>query len=165
MCNDNGYKEVYSLSQFARILGISRTSLYEYMAAGIFPRPLSCPCMDGRPFYSHDLLQRCVTILRTGIGYNGEIVVFNKRKLRTVRGRVTAKKKRVNLYQSLTNIMKQIGIDVTIDEVKETVKIVCPKGVVINNEPEEELIQAVYGHFTADGQKSNSRHKFGVVLK
>lgn len=76
-----------------------------------------------------------------------------------------SKKTRADLYQSLTKIMKQIGIDVTIDEVKEAVQIVCPKGVVINNEPDDNLILAVYGHFMVDGQKSDSRHKLGVVLK
>jgi hypothetical protein len=155
MCNDNGYKEVYSLSQFARILGISRTSLYQYKETGVFPPSLSCPCMDNRPFYTHELLQRCLTILKTGIDYSGKAVVFNaRRKPRTARGRVTPKKTRADLYQSLTKIMKQIGIDVTIDEVKGAIKTVCPKGLVINNEPEEKLIKAVYGHFMVDRENS-----------
>jgi len=151
MCKDNDYKEVCSVSQLADKLSISRERFYQHLRAGVFPPPIYCPCMKRRPFYTQDLQQQCITIRRTGIGYNGKLVLFyGKRKARKKVNRTMPKEISTELHQRLTKNMKQIGFNVTINDVIEAVKVIHPEGLTIN-EPDEEIIQTLYSYFKPKG--------------
>jgi hypothetical protein len=72
-----------SVTEMARKLGLSRARLYQLMETGVFPPPVRAGTR--RPFYTPDLQHKCLQIHKTGVGFNGQSVLFNKRWRRKAR--------------------------------------------------------------------------------
>src|SRR5271156_6358512 len=75
---DPSSKALVSVSEMAEMCSISRSRWYEFVEAGVFPKPVQLPSMK-RPAYDWKLQQKCLEIRATGIGLNGP-VVFNRRR-------------------------------------------------------------------------------------
>lgn len=70
-------KAAVSVSDMAALCHLSRSRFHALVRDCVFPKPRQ----DGgrRPYYPHDLIQKCLDIRRTGIGANGQVVLFNRR--------------------------------------------------------------------------------------
>ncbi|MBY0459261.1 MAG: hypothetical protein K2V38_18175 [Gemmataceae bacterium] len=71
-----------SVSDMAARCGLSRSRFHVLVSAGVFPQPRRAA--GRRPYYSHDLIERCLEVRRTGVGVNGTVVMFNRRGRRTL---------------------------------------------------------------------------------
>ena len=125
MLSDNNLKAVCSVTQMAKKLGLSRARFYQLQKMGVFPRPVYCP-RTRCPFYPLDLQQRCLAIRRTGIGYNGwPIVFYSMRKDKPVKPQ-----NQLNpTYKQLADTLRQMGLNVTLNTVNNSVKVLYPKGL------------------------------------
>jgi DNA-binding transcriptional MerR regulator len=68
-------KEIVSVSEMARMLGLSRARLYQLMKEGVFPSPTR-PNNGGRPFFDREQQEQCFTVRRTNCGINGQAILF-----------------------------------------------------------------------------------------
>jgi hypothetical protein len=68
-------KDVVSVTDMARMVGLSRARFYELMQRGVFPPPSRSPTTK-RPLYARDQQEQCLQIRRTHRGANGETILF-----------------------------------------------------------------------------------------
>ncbi len=68
-------KEVVTVTEMARMVGLSRARFYELSRQGVFAPPSRNPMTD-RPFYSREQQERCQEIRRTHRGDNGRTILF-----------------------------------------------------------------------------------------
>src|SRR6516164_6478828 len=79
-------KSVITVGEMAEMCQLSRSRFYDLIEAGVFPRPVLHPSSQ-RPMYDRALQEKCLEIRATGIGANGQPVLFNRKpkKGRTVK--------------------------------------------------------------------------------
>src|SRR5687767_10647842 len=70
-----------SVSQMAKMLGISRASFYEHVRRGSFLAPIYS-LGTRRPVYTAEMQQRNLEVKATQMGANGEYVLFYERQPR-----------------------------------------------------------------------------------
>jgi predicted DNA-binding transcriptional regulator AlpA len=82
-------KAVVTVTEMARMVGLSRARFYQHVQAGAFPRPVY---IKGRPVYTADLQAQVLEVKRRNLGINGEPVVFYGRRkpVRPKRGKKQA---------------------------------------------------------------------------
>jgi len=125
MLSNDDLKEVCSVSELAKKLGLSRARVYQLQKMGVFPMPIYCT-RTKRPFYPLDLQQRCLAIRRTGIGHNGRPIVFySMRKDKPVKPQNQLNPD----YKQLTDTLRQLGLNVTSNTVKNAVDTLYPEGM------------------------------------
>lgn len=116
---------ICSVTQMARQLELSRTRFYQLQKQGIFPMPVYC-IHTRRPFYTHALQRLCLHIRKTGIGHNGRTILFYiQRKTTSEKADEPASK----LHTELSDIMKQLGLKISAEQIKTALKKIYPKGV------------------------------------
>jgi len=123
MLSDNDLKAVCSVAELARKLGMSRARFYQLMEKGVFPKPVYCT-RTKRPFYTLDLQQKCIDARKTGIGHNGLPVVFYSARQNKLRKSQVSPDHR---YEELTAILRQMGLNVTCNKVKNAIKALYPE--------------------------------------
>ena len=70
-------KAVVTVSEMARMCGLSRARFYQLQKAGVFPAPVY---RAGRPVYTEDQQQVCLEVRRKNRGVNGVPVLFYARR-------------------------------------------------------------------------------------
>jgi len=80
-------KAIVTVSEMARMVGLSRARFYQLVRSGVFPQPAYD---KGRPVYTEDQQQVCLEVRRKNRGVNGEPVLFYARR----RGTEPARRKR-----------------------------------------------------------------------
>ena len=68
-------REVVSISEMARMLGLSRARFYQLMNAGVLPQPTRTG-ETGRPFFTRQQQEQCIEVRRTNRGVNGQAILF-----------------------------------------------------------------------------------------
>ena len=68
-------KEAVSVSEMARMVGLSRARFYQLMAQSFFPSPVR-QNDTGRPFFSRGQQEQCLKVRRTNRGVNGQAILF-----------------------------------------------------------------------------------------
>ncbi|MCJ7776959.1 MAG: hypothetical protein MUP16_01415 [Sedimentisphaerales bacterium] len=143
MSEGNDLNAVCSVSEMADKLALSRARFYQLLELGVFPLPVYC-IWTKRPFYPMDLQQKCADIRRTGIGLSGKPVIFNRpRKDNQSRNGVLRK------YEGLTLTLKNMGLDVTVNKVKDAVGLLY-QGKSLKNTNTDLLVRDLFRHFTRD---------------
>jgi hypothetical protein len=71
-------KAVVTVSEMARMVGLSRARFYQLQKAGVFPAPVYNPATK-RPFYDESLQEVCLEVRRKNCGANGKPVLFYAR--------------------------------------------------------------------------------------
>lgn len=67
-----------SVSDMARIVGLSRSRFHQLLQAGVFPKPAIDP-ESKRPFYDSDGQAACLHVRQRNYGVNGKRVLFYAR--------------------------------------------------------------------------------------
>ncbi len=121
--NNHSLEAVCSVTELAKKLGLSRARFYQLMETGVFPRPVYC-VHTKRPFYPLDLQQKCTDIRKTGIVHNGQPILFyGPRKNKTNK----SQNQQDHKYKELTKTLRQMGLNVTCNDVKNAVKTLYPE--------------------------------------
>jgi predicted DNA-binding transcriptional regulator AlpA len=70
-------KAVVTVSEMARMVGLSRARFYQLQKAGVFPAPVY---QGGRPVYTDEMQQVVLEVRKKNRGVNGEPVLFYARR-------------------------------------------------------------------------------------
>ena len=115
-----------SISKMAEICLLSRSRFYELMDAGVFPKPVHLPSSK-RPLFDRQLIKTCLEIRRTGMGDNGQPVVFN-RKRKNGQSRRPKALDTFNDYTDLLAALKSLGLTTTSQAVEPCLRELYPEG-------------------------------------
>ena len=137
---------VCSVSEMARRLGLSRARFYQLVRSGVFPPPLRSGAQ--RPFYSCDLQEECLAIRKTRVGFNGQPVLFNRR-----RPSRKARREPGSQYDGLAAALKNMGLKVTATAVKHAVHALYPTGRAQSQDPSE-MLRNLFQYFSPDCPRS-----------
>ena len=136
-----------TVTEVAAMCQLSRSRFYELVRAGFFPQPVRNGCAK-RPIYVRELIEKCLEIRETGVGIDGKIIVFNRRRAsrpspkRAQRTAVTAMPKE-STYAPVVTGLKSLGMmDVTDAQVEKIVANVFPDGM--DGHDLGEVIRAVF---------------------
>lgn len=138
------FKAVCSVSEMARQLGLSRSRFYQLQRAGVVPLPVYC-IVKRHPFYPEALQQVCHAIYRSGIGYNGQLVLFyHRHKQRT---RKSASGDRPSIKWLTGVLQSQLGMKVTAPQIQHSIKTLFPQGLAARTDKKivlETLLQYLH---------------------
>jgi hypothetical protein len=94
----------------------------------VFPAPVLHESSK-RPYYTQELAQKCLEIRRTGIGLNGQVVLFNKMsKKPTSKPRATTPAA-PQVHQEIIEAIRSLGLSVTGDAVGAVIAKLFPDGI------------------------------------
>lgn len=173
MPDSSGPQQVaVSVSDMARLVGLSRSRFHQLLKEGFFPAPQKCP-ETGRPFYNSQGQTSCLEIRRTHFGINGRTVMFYARrfgrldavqpKARPLGAKTSpARKKKTTppastakpKYAALIDSLRQLGLnDLSEQKVAAAVAEACPQGV--EGQPHEAVLLAVFRHLVRQNSGGN----------
>jgi hypothetical protein len=140
-------KSVVTVSEMADLCQLSRSRFYDLIEAGVFPKPVLHPSSK-RPMYDRDMQEKCLEIRETGIGANGQPVLFNRKpkKGSLLLPRRKAGEKKPD-HADLLDALKGLGLTTTPQAVHEAVAALYPNGVT--GIDQGDLVRKVFLHLQA----------------
>lgn len=137
-------KAAVSVSDMAAMCQLSRSRFHALVRDGVFPKPRQ----DGgrRPYYPHDLIQKCLDIRRTGIGANGQVVLFNRRAASRPAAAKPAAPATAS-HPELVESLRSLGLAVTGEVVGAAVEALFAGGT--DGVEHGELVRRVFLHLQA----------------
>jgi hypothetical protein len=147
-------KAVVSVSEMARMVGLSRQRFHQLMQAGVFPPPQR---HEGRPFYDEPTQQQCLEVRRRNCGANGQVVLFYSHRQATPI-KPTKVSPAPSPHPDLLDGLKALGLAaVTAADVGAAVKTLFPQG--IEGVEEGEVIKGVFLYLNTRPTSTNVRRK------
>jgi len=146
--NENRYKAACSVSAMSKLVGLSRASFYGYVKKGVFMAPVYSVTTK-RPFYTAEMQAENIAAKNSGIGVNGEYVLWYERRQPAVPppARQPASRGR---YAGLLDALDALGLDkLTAGQVDEAVAANFPDGV--EGIEESTLLRVLNRHFRRSG--------------
>ncbi len=126
-------KSAVSVSEMAKMLGFSRSRLYQLIEEGIFPPPIY-DVSTRRPLFDEGMQILCLEARRRNCGINGKPVLFYSARhalgaqTKPVK-KSTAKKVEQNRHSDLVESLKALGLEsVTAAQVDSAIKELFPRG-------------------------------------
>lgn len=141
-------KAVVTVSEMARMCGLSRSRFYQLIEAGVFPQPVYSVA-NRRPIYLEDAQKVCLEVRHRNCGVNGQPVLFYARghPLPT-QSKPTPKTKpkppKTNNHADLIDGLAALGLTTTAAEVETAIKSAYPSGV--NGTDQGEVLRQVFLH-------------------
>lgn len=132
MSDGNVSKLVVSVSEMARMVGLSRARFYQLVRSGTFPPPDREP-VTGRPCYGEEKQRTCLEVRRRNCGIDGKAVLFYSRrrdagekKSKQAKPKLEAQKKDMT---TLLGGLNALGLTTaTAAQVEEVTKQLYPSG-------------------------------------
>lgn len=139
-------KAIVTVSEMARMVGLSRARFYQLQKAGVFPAPVY---QAGRPVYTEDQQKVCLEVRRRNLGVNGEPVLFYARRWRTKPARQTQRTSKPTPKHkdvaTLVDGLNALGLTTAAaSQVVEVTKELFPKGT--DGLDQAEVLRAVFLH-------------------
>src|SRR5262245_6777764 len=150
-------KAAVSVSEMARMVGLSRARFYELVEAGVFPTPVY-DVSTRRPMYVEELQTICLNVRRRNCGVNGKPVLFYARGHRATTPTVkpskppVAKPKPTAAAADLIDGLGALGLVATPAQVAEAVVALYPSG--IDHTDRGQMLRAVFLRLKASGSGS-----------
>lgn len=140
---ENPMKAAVSVSSVCRLLQMSRSQFYFHVRRGTFSTPLRLPS-NNRPYYTASMVEDIIKARETGIGVNGEFVLFYDRQPKAeVKD---AKPDHTGLLEGLA----ALGLNsVTTAQVEAALAFCFPKGT--NGQDEANVLRTVFRHLKRSG--------------
>lgn len=130
--------QIITVSSMCRKLCMSRSQFYWHSKRGTFHAPLRLP--NGRPYFDTEMVEQNVAARNTGIGVNGEYVLFYERQPSTEK-KPTATPKHDKLIVGL----KSLGLSaITSDQIETAMKACYPNGT--EEADETAVLRTVFRH-------------------
>ena len=136
-------KAVVSVVEMSSMVSLSKSRFHALTQAGIFPRPIrheSCK----RPVFDLELQARCLSIRRTGIGANGQPVLFNRKHKKTGPKPCKGRQQATSDHAELIEALKSLGLATTPVAVEAALDDLYPNGC--NGTDQGEVIRKVFLH-------------------
>lgn len=147
-CMNDVQKAAVSVSEMARIVGLSRARFYQLLGEGVFPPPIY-DLSTRRPFYDEEAQRTCLEVRGRNVGINGKVVIFyasrhplTNQPKRPLKPKV--KPKSNNQFADLIDSLACLGMTATNQQVEAAVAECFPAG--IQKLDSGEVIRAVFLH-------------------
>lgn len=138
-------KAAVSVSWLCRQLLMSRSQFYFHVKRGTFHAPLRL-ASNQRPYYTASMVEDIVKARETGVGVNGEYVLFYERQPTGTKNAVTTKADHSSLLEGL----RRLGLtEVTTGQIEAAVEACFPKGTP--GQDEANVLRAVFRHLKRAG--------------
>jgi hypothetical protein len=139
-------KAVVTVSEMARMVGLSRARFYQLQKAGVFPMPVY-DVATHRPVYTEELQSVCLEVRRRNCGVNGKPVLFYARRVQITpapsKPRKVTPKPSKNEHADLLDALQGLGLaSVTAAQVGPAVKELYPQSTA--GVAEAEAVRAVF---------------------
>jgi len=137
-------KAVVTVTEMARMVGLSRARFYQLVAAGVFPSPVY-KLSNRRPIYVESLQKVCLEVRRRNCGINGQPVLFYAKGPGPAKPISKAKPKPTTKgrYDDVLDGVRALGlVAATAKEVEVAVKQLFPGG--LDGVDRLQLIRAVF---------------------
>jgi len=140
---ENPMKAAVSCSFLCRLLKMSRSQFYFHVKRGTFHVPLRLPS-NQRPYYTASMVEDIIKARETGIGVNGEFVIFYERHLKT-----DDKKPKAD-HTTLLEGLASLGLtSVTTEQVEAALAVCFAKGTT--GQDEANVLRVVFRHLKRAG--------------
>jgi len=133
MLSDKNVKTICSVTDLVGMLGLSRARFYQLLKEGIFPQPVY-DIRTRRPFFTAQLQEHCLRIRQTGIGFNGCYILFYARRNNNGHRKEKNRNRSNSKYSDLTATLTQMGLDVSVSQVKDAIEALYPEGLEEQND-------------------------------
>ena len=139
--NLTGFRpQAVSVTAMAKAVGLCRSQFYAYVRRGVFPWPLYS-LATRRPFYTSDMQEDILEARRSGIGCNGEYVLYYERH--AVGPAAPPASARRTSHAALIEGLKELGLpNVTHAQVEFALATAFPEGT--GGQDETAVLRAVY---------------------
>ena len=140
---ENPMKAAVSVSSLCRVLKMSRSQFYFHVKRGTFSAPLRLTS-NNRPYYTASMVEDIIRARETGIGVNGEYVLFYERQ-----PKAEASKPRAD-HTALLEGLAALGMaTITPEQVEAALAVCYPKG--FTGQDEATVLRAVFRHLKRAG--------------
>ncbi len=141
-------KAVVSVSEMARMVGLSRARFYQLQKDGYFPPP-ERDAESGKPFYTEEQQKVVLEVRRRNFGVNGKKILFyaaRRPAAEPARHRPTrAKAPKGTEHRELVEGLQALGLfNATSAQVDAALKEMFQQGTA--GTPEAEIIKALFLH-------------------
>ena len=140
---EESQRAAVSVSEVASLCQLSRSRFHTLVRDGVFPRPVQ-PGEGKRPYYTQELIRQCLDIRKTGIGRNGQIVLFNRRTGKTAARKRPAAQQPAADHAGLVESLRSLGLTVPHEAVAAAVRAVFPGGA--EGVDQGEIVRKVFLH-------------------
>jgi len=120
-------KVICSVSEMAKRLEMSRARFYQLIQAGVLPPPIY-DVRTRRPFYDLDGQEQCLRVRSTGLGVNGQYVLFYTPRRKPQNGSGKKKSKKPTRYPNLVETLNLMGLEASDEQVEMALNELYPKG-------------------------------------
>jgi len=155
--NDNfTTKPAVSISEMARMVGLSPQRFAQLVKAGVFAAPQVDP-ETKRKFYDQSTQESCLAVRKKNVGINGKVVLFYAPRTNLTPAkpkREKAKAPKLDEYHAdLMEGLKSLELgSVTASQVVEAVKQVYPQGT--KHLDPSEVLRCIFLHLKAKESRS-----------
>jgi hypothetical protein len=133
-------KQIFSITEVASMLHLSRARFYQLLQSGFFPKPLKDD-RSKRPYYDLKLQQQCLECRQSGIGADGSYMLFYSPRKKETKPRT---KKVDPQIKELTETLNSMGLEVSGKEVEWVLKELYPLGT--EDEEDGVIVREVFRH-------------------
>ena len=143
---ENPMKAAISVSSLCRLMNMSRSQYYFHAKRGTFHSPLYL-ASNNRPYFTASMVEDNLKARETGVGVNGEYVIFYERREAAAKNEPT---KPVIDVESLVDGLKTLGLNaVTAAQVEAAVKASFPNGT--EGQEESNILRTVFRFLKRSG--------------
>ena len=144
-------KNVVSVAEMARMLGLSRSRFYQLVGT-TFPHPLY-HISTRRPFYDEEMQKICIDVRRRNCGIDGKPVFFYCRGANAPLPKRKPKPAKSSQYVDLIDGLQALGLATTAERVAEAMHFLYPKGAGATSE--SEVLRSVFLHIKRHNKGDN----------
>lgn len=146
--NDKFTKVVCSITDMSSVLQLSRARFYQLLNSGHLPLPIY-DINTKRPYYDLELQEKCLRVKATGIGVNGQYILFYNSRQKLQEGSGKPFKKKMPKHQELIETLSVMGLEVSGEQVEQAIRQLYPQG--INGLDEGLVVREIYRFFKNRG--------------
>jgi hypothetical protein len=128
-------RAAYSVTETARLCGLSRARFYDLIKGGVMPDPVYC-VRTRRPMYTAELAALCVRVKESNTAIDGRYVIFYSRSSNAPASASSARPRPVLvrpasdlLMQEMLDTLRAMGVQQPEQGMTEAVRRRCPQGV------------------------------------
>ncbi len=136
-------KSVVSVTEMARMVGLSRARFYQLVKKGTFP-PADEDNLSKRPCYLEEKQRQILEARRRNCGVDGKPILFysRRRDLGQTKTPRPAKQPKNNEYADIIDGLMALNVNATVAQVEPIIKELFPHGT--DGTDPGELIRAVF---------------------
>jgi len=126
-------KAAVSVSEMARMVGLSRARFYQLLGEGVFPKPKYDPSTK-RPYFDEEAQAECIEVKKRNVGINGKVVIFYASRHPLIGqpkrpAKPKTKPKPTSQYADLIDSLACLGMSATSPQVETAIAECFPEGI------------------------------------